>query len=870
VNIYQWFKSQHFGRGSISTRYALIEACVIGVFSALAALLLKLGIGWLGGYRLKLAELGGASFVLPLWGVGLGMIAGWMVEQFSPAAGGGGIPQIKAALVNFPVPLNLRVALVKIIGTILVLGAGLTLGRRSPTVHIGAALAGELTRWIPTSPEHRRQMLAAGAAAGLASGFNTPIAGVLFVVEELMGDISGLTLEIAIIASFTGAVVSLWLQHASLQLPQTLLQLGDIKFTAEEIPFYLILGAIAGVLGALFNRGVIFNIRFNRSLQIPLSLRIGIAGLISGLIIAQLPPFFRDYTGLKEFLISGEFGWRTTALALIAHFLLSIIAAGSGAPGGLFAPALIMGSALGYLMGDFAELLTGVDSASTYALAGMGAFFTAVVRVPITAIVMIFELNANFNLVLPLMITCVVAYFTAETFHRGSLDQHLLKLMGVDLNEGINQQANFLTDLKANNVMQSQVETVSSQLLVKEFLVMMSVSHHRGFPVVDDGKLVGIVTQSDLDKIKNERSWILIEDIMTKKPITVEVDASLSDVIYLFNRYKLSRLPVVDGNKLVGIITRTDIIRAEVDKLTPDQSSPPQQSYICYQTRTPEIGKGRILIPITPNDDYHALFTIGSAMARDYDYELEFIQVIKVNKHHEPRFAKVNTKFARHLMQRLERMGRKAKISTHTSIVVTHNRTDAILEVIQKRHINLLLISWIQKNQTEEVIFSRVIDNLIQKAPCELILVKLNPNYNSYPYTNNLPLGSCLVPMAGGPNAQEGLKLLPALLGVYTEPNLPSICLTKVHSPTDTELDCSGLDTAVEQLQPLVKTTVSSLCIRSQSVINAIVHLAEAEKCELVILGASRDSLLKQAFQGNIPEAIASQLNTTIIIVRLP
>ncbi len=864
-----WFKSQGFGRGSISTRYVLIQACIIGIFSALAALLLKEGVGWLGGYRLKLANAWGATVALPVFGLCLGTMAGWLVEQLSPSSSGGGIPQVKAALARFPIPLSLRVAIVKIIGTVMVLGAGMTLGRRGPTVHIGAALAAELSRWVPTSPEQRRQMIAAGAAAGLAAGFNTPIAGVLFVVEELMRDISGLTLETAIVASFTGAVVSLVLQSNNERLPQTLLELKDISFTTPEIPFYLILGVIAGVLGASFNRGIISCLRFNRRLQLPLPLRIGIAGLISGVIIAQLPPFFRDNTSLREFLVTGELNWQGMALAFMAHFFLSIIAASAGAPGGLFAPALVMGSALGYLMGDFEEFISGTGSESTYALAGMGAFFTAVVRAPVTAIVIVFELNADFNLVLPLMITCAVAYLSAETFYQGSLYKHLLKQMGMELEEETSSKNNILNQLKAADVMQSKVETVSPHLLVSQLLQVMSTSHHRGFPVVDNGKLVGIVTQSDLEKVTSERDKLSIGEIMTKPAIAVNPDVSLTNVIYLLNSHQLSRLPVVEGNKLVGIITRTDIIRAEVEQLTADTQVKPLPSYVCYQTRSPSIGKGRMLVPITEDDDYHGLFAIAETMARYYEYELEFIEVIKVSKHNDPSLSFVNSQDARHLMQRLERMARKANLPVHTQIRIAHNRTAAILEVIEQRRIDLLLTAWQPHPQRQEVIFSHLIDSLINQAPCELILVKLGKTHQFYPY-NLRPEGSCLIPMAGGPNAQEGLKLLPALLGVYEPRHLPSVCLTKVFSPTETEIDCSDLDLASEELQPLLKTTINTLCIRSHSVTNALIHLVEAEKCELVILGSSGESLLRQAWRGNIPEEIASKLETTVIIVRLP
>lgn len=865
-----WFKSQHFGRRSISTRYALMEACLIGIFSALAAILLKESINLLGSYRLQLVDRWGAIAILPLFGLIFGGVAGFLVENISPTAAGGGIPQVKAALARYKIPLSLRVAVVKIIGTILVLGSGLTLGRRAPTVHIGAALAGELSRFVPTSPEHRRQMIAAGAAAGLAAGFNTPIAGVMFVVEELMRDISNLTLETAIVASFTGAVVSLILQSPNLQLPESIISVNNLSFSPNDIPFYLLLGIIAGILGAIFNRSVLFSVKWNERLKIPLYVRIGVAGLISGIVIAFLPPFFRDNAGLKEFVIRGELSWQQTALAFLAHYILTILAAGSGAPGGLFAPALIMGSALGYLVGDFEGYITGNPSISTFALVGMGALFTGVVRVPITAIMIVFELNANFNLVLPLMISCAVAYISAETFENGSVYQHLLLSMGIELEkETKDTQNHFLSHLTAADVMQPQVETVTPNLSMSELLELMTTSHHRGFPVVDNGDIVGIITQSDLVKAETFNSDISVDEIMTRNPITVKADVSLSDVLYLLNRYQLSRLPVLQDSRLVGIITRTDIIRVEVNELKADVLTKSQPAYTIYQVLSPATGKGRILVPIEEDDDFRALSKIALSIARYYEYEIEFVQVIKVAKHQDPSTVKVDKKNARHLMQNLERMGRKAKISVHTSIVVGHYRRQIILDIIKQRHINLLVMGWKQSLYGQDFIFSQLIDSLIHQAPCELILIRLGKNQQFYPY-NLHPCGSCLIPTAGGPNAEEGLKLLPAFLSVYNQGELPPVWLTKVHSPEVKDFNSDQLFLTTKKLQSLLDTEVNPLTVCSTSVVSAVIHLAETQKSELVILGASRDSLLKQAWYGNIPEAIASKLDTTVIIIRLP
>ncbi len=274
-------------------------------------------------------------------------------------------------------------------------------------------------------------MIAAGAAAGLAAGFTTPIAGVLFVIEELMRDVSSMTLETAIVASFTGAVVSMILQNT----PSMITEYADISFSAQEIPIYCLLGVLAGLLGALFNQGILFCSQLQRRWRLSLAWRIGLVSWLSGTVVAFLPDFFRDNTGLREFLLAGELSWQNTALAFVVYFFLTMISYSSGAPGGLLAPALVLGSCLGFLVGGIETKMMGFGSEASYTLAGMGAFFTGVVRVPVTAIVIVFELHRNFNVVLPLMLTCAVSYITAESIHPGSLYQHLLSASGIILNE---------------------------------------------------------------------------------------------------------------------------------------------------------------------------------------------------------------------------------------------------------------------------------------------------------------------------------------------------------------------------------------------------------------------------------------------------
>ena len=860
-------KSSWLVSSSLDTRYALIEACLIGLFSAVAAVMLKQGIGWLGGWRVQTANLVGAKIVLPLMGLIFGTLAGVIIQVLSPSAAGGGIPQVKAALAKYPVVLNLRTALVKTLATILVVGAGFTVGRRGPTVHIGAALGAQVSRWIPNSPTNRRQMIAAGAAAGLAAGFNTPIAGVLFVVEELMRDISGLTLETAIAASFTGAVVSRIFGSTDINVPLAVINSArQGSFAVAEIPFYVFLGILAGVLGGIFNRAIIKGMKFSRSMPLAMPLRIGLAGLISGTIVAWLPPFFQDNAGLRELLIAGQFNWQTTALVFVAQFCLTILAYSAGTPGGLFAPALVLGSALGYLVGLLEVALISSESPYTFALAGMGAFFTSVVRVPVTAIIIVFEMTADFNLVLPLMMTCAVAYIVAESVSAGSLYEHLLEVSGIELTDE-KPQHDFMAELTADDLMQPKVETLPSNLSLPELVKAMSRSHHRGFPVVEDGKLVGIITQSDIPQDSTQSASMLLKDIMTTQPISVCPETSLADVLYLLNRYQLSRLPVTEGYKLLGIITRSDIIKAEAKQLNYDcqPKARLEPSYIVYQSRAPATGKGRLLLPIANPEHVESLLAIAGAIAKHHQYEIECLRVICIPQHIHPAQARVTTADDRQVMQKLEGWGKATGIPLHTQIRVATDISEAILETIAREHIDLLIMGWKGQSSGLETIFSNVVDSTIRQAPCDLMLVKLGSAAHAFPKQPRLR-HKWLIPTTGGDRINKLLSILPALADLSPIP--PKIQLCQVSSPEREPRSTSDFQQAAILLNSAMNCPVLPLMISHASVSQAIIALTQKRKYGLVMLGASNEGLLQQAVKGNIPEAIARHANSTVIIFR--
>lgn len=574
-NLWSNLSSKLFRRRRYKFKYLFfVEICLIGLASALSALLLKEGINFIANWRIELTQQYPPWLILPAIGLVGGLISGWLVSAFAPTTAGGGIAQVKAYLEGVPVPMTLKVAVVKLIGATIALGSGFVLGREGPTIQMSSAFAAYLSKNLSNLSALRRQIVAAGAGAGLAAAFNAPIAGVLLVVEVLRRDASSFTFGTAILGSFVGGVVARELGANSLGIDLAK-EVTKTDFAAQEIPFYLLLGLLAGSLGALFNEGIISSLKFYKNrMPIPIALRVGLAGLITGAVLAFLPVTFRDHAGLQQILHSGQIEWTLAISAFVVQFLLTLVNYGSGVPGGLFAPTLILGASLGYLVGLLAQIGLGIDWQVTYALAGMGAFFCASIRVPITAITIIFEMTQDFDLVLPLMVSSLFAFFIAERLSPGSLYDRLLEMNGISLAAEKKNLPNDFMRLRAADVMIRSVETLNVRANMTQVIKVFSQSDHRGFPVVDDNNnLVGIVTQKDVNEflwqqsvssvIKSEQ--VLLSQVMTRSPITVNPDTPLLDVIYLLYQKDLSRLPVMDNNKLVGLITRTDLLRAEAN-----------------------------------------------------------------------------------------------------------------------------------------------------------------------------------------------------------------------------------------------------------------------------------------------------------------
>lgn len=838
----------------------MLAACFIGLVAGLIAVLVKKGVGWLGGIRIQTTYLLPNWIVLPLFGIIGGFVAGFLVQYFAPSAYGSGIPQVKAVLAQIPIPLNLKVAVVKLIGSIGTLGSGFPLGREGPTVQTATALSAQLSRWFPSLSHHRRQLIAAGAGAGLAAAFNAPIAGVLFVIEELLKDVSGITLGTAILACFIGDTVSEVLAEPNLRFLnlETLELVAELdaptaSFSLPDIPVFILLGILAGLLGALFNKSILSSITlYDKTFGSKIHWRGAIAGLITGTVIAILPIYFRDSAGLREMLLTGNISSAMAASIFVVGFGLVLVCYGSGVPGGLFAPALTLGGALGNIVGLLAQSWV-VTQPTTYALVGMGAFFSAVVRVPVTSIVILTEMTADFNLVLPLMISCVISYLVGEQLFGGSLYDRLLMLKGINLEQKISNSRPWL-DFKVATAMQTRVETLNAEMTIEEALQIFYRSQHGVFPVLENGLLVGFFSHREWHNIVKQQipKNTLVQDVMTPRPIVVSPTSTLNNALHLLNLHQINRLPVTEGNKLVGILTRNDLVQLESgNQLNRDIFSSSEPSFVVDQTREPEVGKGRLLILLNNQETAMNLLRMGIAIASENNYEIECLQVILVLSDSSLKKTSVKTRKLRLFLEKAVILGKSRQVTVHTQIRVAYNLAAATIETIREQNISQIVMDY---PHSRKIVNDNFVQ-LIQQNSCQLILIKWSKQPGVLP---NLSM-SITAPIKSLKSnnllvintvKEFSLKTLENLKHLIDLPDKPRIFISQVKVLGISAENKIKLNQAREYLKQNLNCQINTIPEPIEN-IEAAKSLAQKHNCDIILVNLTSQELIKQITNKN-------------------
>jgi CIC family chloride channel protein len=429
----------------IRRRDQFIHAGIIGALVGAVAVLFQLSLNFLESTRFSvLANLKSHPtwgwIILPLAGGILAGLGGYLTQAFAPEASGSGIPHVKAVLLNIR-EINWRKLLpVKFFGGLFSIGGGLSMGREGPTVQMGAAIGKASADYLHTGKSSTRHLIAAAAGAGLSAAFNAPLAGFIFVIEELQRELSPLTFGSAFISCVSAVAIN---RIFTGQLPSFHIR-GYPMPPLTALPLFGLVGLVSGYAGIAFNKLLMASVHKSKKLKTPIWIKTAAMGVLAGLIAWWLPEAIGGGHHAAESILQGKFASSDAIVFLLILFIVkfgfTILSYATGAPGGIFAPLLVLGAVIGLVFGQvsafaFPELGT---TPAAFAVVGMAAMFTSIVRAPLTGIVLILEMTGNQEQLFALILACLVSYLVAE--HSGNKPIYE-SLMEDDLNKSERKQA---------------------------------------------------------------------------------------------------------------------------------------------------------------------------------------------------------------------------------------------------------------------------------------------------------------------------------------------------------------------------------------------------------------------------------------------
>ncbi len=399
-------------------RRTLPRAALVGAGAGITALLFRAAL--IGANNLRNAFIVWAhsiplcGWVFPVLLTSIGTVFAVVItRRYAPEASGSGIPHLEAVVRRFRELKWKRVLPVKFFGGIIAIGSGLALGREGPTVQMGGAVGDAFSRWLKVPERERLTLILAGAGAGLAAAFNAPFSGVIFVLEELRGDFQPIVFASALLSAIIADIV---VRIGSGQFPIfTVPSYPTPPLTS--LPLFALLGVGAGLFGIVFNRSLLATLeRYERLPRRWAFSFVALTGGVVGLMGWFSPIVLGSGDSLVEATLKGNVLLATIPLFLTCRFFLTIACYGTGTPGGIFAPLLVLGALMGLAIGQMAHGLLPdvVPIAGAFAVVGMAAYFTGIVRAPLTGIMLIIEMTGSYSLMLPLLVSCFSAYAVAE------------------------------------------------------------------------------------------------------------------------------------------------------------------------------------------------------------------------------------------------------------------------------------------------------------------------------------------------------------------------------------------------------------------------------------------------------------------------
>lgn len=545
----------------------LFLAVTVGVVTALALWIFHLGIEFFHHLFVEqLAEsIGDVGIVISL--ALAGFIIGWIMHQFVGHEKYHGVAGIMEQVALAGGRLRYWVMPFKAIASAMSLGAGASVGPEDPSVQIGSNLGSLIGQRLRLSEDHVRLLVSAGAASAISAAFNAPIAGVFFAIEVVLrGEFTTASVSVVIIAAVMSAALT-----QGLDLGEG--AMGPFDFTlgsALEVPFFVPLGLLLAPLGVMFIRMNFWQSDFwHNTVKLPTPVKTALAGAIVGLVGIWLPEILGGGREFMNEVLSGENEYLVGMLIVLAFtkMFLTSVSLSAGFVGGIFAPSLFVGIMLGDFYGRIVVDIFGHTAGDprSYAIAGMAGMMAGVVRAPITAIMLVFELTNDYRFILPIMLVTVVCIFVSEFFEKHGVYQLALVRNGITIPEG--RDVDLMQGITVAEAMFSPAPTIHEKANLTELRDRFREHHRNALCVVDDeGQLTGIVSLSDLQKAYSgdDSCYKTIGDICTREVITAAPNDVLWTAIRNMGANDVGRLPVVDDrtDQLVGMLNRHDVVQA--------------------------------------------------------------------------------------------------------------------------------------------------------------------------------------------------------------------------------------------------------------------------------------------------------------------
>jgi len=476
-----------------------------------------------------------------------------------------GVPEVMSAVALQGGKLRLVEAPLRVIGAVLSIGSGASVGPEDPSVHIGANLASYIGQRFNLSTERLRSAAAAGSAAAIAAAFNAPIAGVFFALEVLLSDITGSSLSLVVLSSVISSAFTRWFSGSepAFHIPTYTIH------SAWEVLLYIILGLAAGLTAAALTIILDKTRQVSNASNLPGWIKPAIAGLVVGTAGIWLPQLFgTGYNTIDSVLNSAPQNLWVLLLLIAAKLILTPVSLAGGFQGGVIAPSLFLGAILGAAFGEICNVLfptLGLAPAA-FALVGMAAVLAASIHAPLMAILLLFEMTNDYRILLPLMAVVVISVAIKRRVIPESVYTLTLARQGIYIEHG--RDAQVMAGITVGEVMETNTPRLYDYNTIRFARDLMVEKTRQGLPVFDEEEnFIGVLTISDIQNLDVHQNPDLttVGEVCTTKAFTVTPEVSLDSALHVMAEQEIGRLPVVDSqnpNKLVGWLRRADLIRA--------------------------------------------------------------------------------------------------------------------------------------------------------------------------------------------------------------------------------------------------------------------------------------------------------------------